>query len=158
MFIKIRILLALTTVFFLVGSPAGSQTKDPLLFPKDNFTVETKTVKTLKGEKTVTYHSYMHIPYVARPVDKDYQSLNVSVPVKVDGTAVDATNAPILFVIGVGGYMSVNNARTVSGNFRGNADLALAAGYVVVSPGCRGRDNKAAMVHFTGRRLLQLSI
>ena len=26
----------------------------------------------------------------------------------------------------------------------GNADLALAAGYVVVSPGCRGRDNKAA--------------
>jgi hypothetical protein len=38
----------------------------------------------------------------------------------------------------------VNNARTVSGNFRGNADLALAAGYVLVSPGCRGRDNKAA--------------
>jgi len=106
--------------------------------------VETKTVKTSSGEKQVTYHSYMHIPYVANPVDKDYQSLNVSVPVKVDGATVDATNAPILFVIGVGGYMSVNNARTGSGNFRGNADLALAAGYVVVSPGCRGRDNKAA--------------
>ena len=30
------------------------------------------------------------------------------------------------------------------GTSRGNADLALAAGYVVVSPGCRGRDNKAA--------------
>ena len=34
MFIKIRILLALTAVFFLAGSPAESQTKDPLLVPK----------------------------------------------------------------------------------------------------------------------------
>ncbi len=151
MIIRIRILLALTTVFFLAGSPAGSQTRDPLLFPKDNFTVETKTVKTSSGEKTVIYHSYMHIPYVAKPVDKDYQSLNVSVPVKVDGAAVDATNAPILFVIGVGGYMSVNNARTGPGNFRGNAELALAAGYVVVSPGCRGRDNKASDGTFYGK-------
>jgi len=144
MFIRIRILLAFTAVYLLIWTPAESQTKDPLLFPKDNFTVETKTVKTSSGEKQVTYHSYMHIPYVANPVDKDYQSLNVSVPVKVDGAPVDATNAPILFVIGVGGYMSANNARTVSGNFRNNEELALTAGYVVVSPGCRGRDNKAA--------------
>ncbi len=151
MFIRIRILLALTAVYFLAGSPAGSQTRDPLLFPIDNFTVETKAVKTSSGEKTVTYHSYLHIQYVAKPVDKDYQSLNVSVPVKVDGAAVDATNAPILFVIGVGGYMSVNNARTVSGNFRGNAELALAAGYVVVSPGCRGRDNKATDGTYYGK-------
>ena len=101
---------------------AVSQTKDPLLFPKDNFTVETKVVKTSTGEKKVIYHSYLNIPYVANPVDKDYQSMNVIVPVKVDEEAVDATNAPILFVIGIGGYMSVNNARTVSGNSRGNAD------------------------------------
>lgn len=40
---------------------------DPLLFPKDDYTVETKTVKTSAGEKTVAYHSYMHIPYVANP-------------------------------------------------------------------------------------------
>jgi hypothetical protein len=52
----------------------------------------------------VTYRSYMHIPCVASPVDKDYQSLNVSVPIKVDGADVDATNAPMLFTIGVGGY------------------------------------------------------
>ena len=139
----IKISLAFTA-YLLVFETAVSQTKDPLLFPKDNFTVETKVVKTSTGEKKIIYHSYLHIPYVANPVDKDYQSMNISVPVKVDDVSVDATNAPILFVIGVGGYMSVNNARTVSGNFRGNADLALAAGYVVVSPGCRGRDNKAA--------------
>ena len=154
------ILLAITALCSLVWEYAGGQTKDPMLFPKDNFTVETKTVKTSAGEKRVTYHSFMHIPYVANPVDKDYQSMNVSVPVKVDDITVDATNAPIIFNIGVGGYMSVNNARTGgpggtgrsggqggqggTGSVSGKADLALAAGYVVVSPGCRGRDNKAA--------------
>ena len=84
MFITFKILLALTAMCFLEWEPAESQTNDPLLFPKDNFTVETKTVKTSSGEKKVTYHSYIHIPYVANPVDKDYQSMNVSVPVKVD--------------------------------------------------------------------------
>jgi hypothetical protein len=169
--------IALTIACSLLGEAVVGQTKDPLLFPQGNFITETKTVKTSSGEKRVTYRSYMHIPYVANPVDKDYQSMNVSVPVKVDDAAVDASDAPILFVIGVGGYMSVNNARTGSGNpqgggtggppaggnsggrpggpgiqggpggnsnVSGKADLALAAGYVVVSPGCRGRDNKAA--------------
>ena len=180
--------------------------KDPLLFPKDNFTVETMTIKTSAGEKKVAYHSYMHIPYVANPVDADYQSLNVSVPIEIDGVAVDATNAPILLANGVGGYMSFNNKTggfgmpagffpgmsavdngqqigppggmpAAQGGERGNAqapgggmppgssmpegtgrmsgpsdmnnavtgkqDLALAAGYVVVEPGCRGRDNQA---------------
>ena len=153
------ILLAITALCSLIWESAGGQTADPLLFPKDSFTVETKIVKTSAGEKRVTYRSYMHIPYVANPVDKDYQSMNVSVPVRVDDKDVDATNAPVLFVIGVGGYMSVNNARTGgpggtgssggqggqggTGSVSGKADLALAAGYVVVSPGCRGRDNKA---------------
>jgi hypothetical protein len=167
---------------------AAGTAKDPLLFPKDNFTVETKTVKTSGGEKKVTYRSYMHIPYVANPVDKDYESLNVSVPIKVDDKAIDATNAPILFVIGVGGYLSSNNVTggmggppgmsgapaggppgtggppdagmrgaTAGGppgmnsNVSSNMDLALAAGYVVVSPGCRGRDNKAADGTYYGK-------
>lgn len=132
---------------------------DPLLFPQDAYAVETLTVKTSAGEKTVTFHSYRHIPYVAKPVDRDYQSLDISVPVRVDDTAVDATRAPILFPIGVGGYMSSSNAGggadrapnrkmggppRPNGNVSGNRDLALAAGYVVVSPGCRGRDNRAA--------------
>jgi len=162
MFKTFKILLALTAMCFLEWEPAVSQTNDPLLFPKDNFTVETKTVKTTLGEKEVSYRSYLHIPYVANPVDKDYESMNVSVPVKIDGLAVDAANAPVLFVIGVGGYMSSNNSRTGAGGatgggpggnrrVSGNADLALAAGYVVVSPGCRGRDNKAADGTFYGK-------
>ena len=150
---------ALVAVCCLSWEASVGQTKDPLLFPKDNFTVETKTVKTSLGEKKVIYRTYLHILYVANPVDKDYQSMNVSVPVKVDEVVVDATNAPILFNIGVGGYMSVNNmgAPAAGGNrggapggpggnsnISGKVDLALAAGYVVVSPGCRGRDNKAS--------------
>ena len=149
------------SLIFLFASFAwqttSAQAKDALLFPKDNFTLETKIVYTSAGEKKVTYRSYLHIPYVANPVDKDYQSLNVSVPIKVDAATVDATNAPILFSIGVGGYMSVNNAQSGSPNsgrrgpVSGNTDLALAAGYVVVSPGCRGRDNQAANGTYYGK-------
>lgn len=171
----ILILVALTVLCSLTIEISG-QSNDPLLFPKDNFTLETKSVKTSSGEKTVVYRSYMHIQYVANPVDRDYQSMNVSVPVKIDNVSVDASNAPILFNIGVGGYMSVNNMRAGSGGpggqggpggpggagggqgapggaavISGKADLALAAGFVVVSPGCRGRDNKATDGTFYGK-------
>ena len=54
--------LALTAGCSYCWETAGGQTKNPLLFPKNNFTEETKTVKTTAGEKKVTYRSYMHIP------------------------------------------------------------------------------------------------
>ena len=56
--------MALSTV-------VGHAADDPLLFPKDSFTVETRAVKTSNGEKKVTYRAYRHIPYVANAVDKD---------------------------------------------------------------------------------------
>ena len=144
----------------LAWKTAEGQTQDPLLFPGDRFTVETRTVKTSAGERKVTYRAYMHIPYVANPVDKDYQSMNVSVPIEIDGKAVNAENAPIFFEIGVGGYMSVRNAGNDAGglgaprsnsNVSSMSDLALAAGYVIVSPGCRGRDNKATDGTYYGK-------
>ena len=160
-----------SALLLLVPFLAPSSPVDPLLFPKDAFVEETKTVKTSSGERTVTVHSYRHIPYVANPVDKDYQSLDVTVPVRVDGKAVDASHAPILLAVGVGGYMSVRNAGGSgaggrmggppggrgmggtggTGNISRNTDLALAAGYVVVSPGCRGRDNRAADGSYYGK-------
>jgi hypothetical protein len=147
------------------GSNSGgaqSPAQDALRFPRDSFTLETAMVRTFVGEKKVTYRSYKHIPYTANPVDKDYQSLNVSVPVRVDDRAVDASQAPILFVIGVGGYLSVSNADRGGSRMGGplgggssrisrNSDLALAAGFVVASPGCRGRDNKAADGTYFGK-------
>jgi hypothetical protein len=121
--------------------------------------VETRIVKTSSGEKKITYHSYRHIPYVAKPVDKDFQSLDLSVPVKIDDITIEATNAPIFFSIGIGGYMSVRNVGDAvsrggsggTGSLSSIADLALAAGFVVVTPGCRGRDNKADDGTFYGK-------
>jgi len=175
----VAVLLQLTAACSLGWEAARSQAQEPLLFPKDDYAVETLTVRTSAGEKDVTYRSYVHIPYVAHPVDRDYQSLNVSVPIQVDGVAIDATNAPMLLNITVGGYMSVNNAAAIMGALppagalgRGPAgaqggpprggpgdnssvsskqDLALAAGYVVVTPGVRGRDNQAADGTYYGK-------
>lgn len=168
---------------------AQSQPTDPLGFPKDSFTEETIKVATSNGEKEVTYRSYLHIPYVAKPVDVAYQSLNVYVPVAINGQKIDAANSPILFIIGVGGYMSVKNIKSPEddkrfgqgpgggpggqgqgrppqgnmgpgpggaqtrqpGSIGTNEDLALAYGYVVVAPGCRGRDNQASDGTFYGK-------
>ncbi|MEV0177370.1 subtype B tannase [Streptomyces sp. NPDC050803] len=162
---------------------ADSSSSGSLVFDPEGYTELTTTVTDAAGDKhEVTYHFWKAITYVAKPVDEAYQSLNVSAPVKIDGKAVDASGAPILFANSVGGYMpsSVANATGVgSGGMGGggggtgggggapsgmptgsaapnanentNADggatssnqlLALAAGYVVVEPGARGRTLK----------------
>ncbi len=97
------------------ASPADLATSDPLQFPADDFTVETVTVITASGEQQVTLHSYKHIPYVANPVDADYQSLDVQVPVAINGQPLDASAAPVLLNIKIGGYRSVNNANPDQG-------------------------------------------
>lgn len=190
------------------ATPASSDGATPsaasgsLVFDATAFTSETKTVTTASGDVEVTYNHYAATPYVANPVDTTYQSLTVSVPTKIGETAIDASTAPILLNINVGGYMSsAVEGATASGSEGGsdggpggampsangtpesgmpsggpsasgtpasgasgdgpggdsvpsgsgamvgggqmvsNGDLALAAGYVVVSPGVRGRDN-----------------
>ncbi len=159
---RTNIPVAIALIYCFSRVTAWGQSIDPLIFPKQNFTVETKIVKTSAGEKTITYHSYLHILYVAKPVDQDYQSLNVNVPVKIDDVTINASNAPILFSIGIGGYMSVRNTGTAiprtgagrpggAGSLSSRDDLALAAGFVVVTPGCRGRDNKAGDGTFYGK-------
>ena len=123
---------------------------DPLQFPTEDHTIETARVETFAGERVVTYRSYKHLPYVARPVDRDYQSLDVMVPVAIEGVAVDATDAPVILANSIGGFLSVNNLRGDMQGPRGegsvswrHAELALVAGYVVVCPGVRGRDNQS---------------
>lgn len=153
------------------GHPADGWAGDGLAFPKDTFTLKSRTIRTSLGVRKVTYRSYLHIPYVARPVDKAYQSLNVYAPVRVDGAPVDMMRPPILFILGVGGYMSCNNAKQdidapvpnipgapqkmpsgVNGNRpTSTVEFALAAGYVVVTPGCRGRENRAADGTYYGK-------
>ena len=88
--------------------------EDPLLFPKDKFTEETVTVKTATGEKKVVVRNYRHLLYVTKPVDKNYESLDVQVPVSIDGKAIDPSNSPIVFMVGVAGYTSSPNIRDAS--------------------------------------------
>lgn len=168
------------------GSKSSASAQSPsgpysLTFDTSAYTVKTTTVDTGAGEKKVTYHFYRNNVYVRNPVNYQYQSLNVSVPVKIDGKAVDPGNAPILFSLNIGGYTSSSTwdatgeggggavggtgggapggaggpgaAPTGNGAAAGqgitvnggqqvdNGALALAAGYVVVEPGARGRDN-----------------
>lgn len=159
-----------------------------LVFDPDGFTELTKTITTASGDKEVVYHFFSPRPYVSNPVDDTHQSLIVSVPVSIDGVALDAANAPIVFASAVGGYFPASvaeakgigeasmemamgggggaptgmsgdgempsspppgavgapgadaNAMIGAGGERVNLpELALAAGFVVVEPGCRGR-------------------
>ncbi|MFI5794116.1 subtype B tannase [Streptomyces sp. NPDC051677] len=88
------------------ASSSASSASGPLVFAPDGYTELTATVTDTDGdEHTVKYHFWKAITYVANPVDEKYQSLNVSVPVEIDGTAVDASDAPILLANTVGGYM-----------------------------------------------------
>ena len=64
-------------------STKATNSNDPLRFPMDDYTEKTVTVKTSNGEREVTYRLYEHLTYVANPVDAEFQSLNVKVPIKV---------------------------------------------------------------------------
>ncbi|MDW4908797.1 subtype B tannase [Streptomyces sp. ADMS] len=117
-----------------------------LVFDPAAYTEQTTEITDTTGTAhEVVYRFYKAITYVAKPVDATYQCLNVSVPVKIDGTAVDASAAPIFLPNAVGGYMpsSVANNTGIGGAAFGGGtsrgQLALAAGYVVVEPGARGR-------------------
>ena len=112
---------------------------------KNNYNTLRQTVQLPDGVSVdVVYKAYLHIPYVAHPLDTDFQSLGIFEPVIIDGKPVDSSAAPILFSNRVGGYMPVDDSITEDvGGRRGNAReaYALAAGMVVVVPGCRGRVN-----------------
>ncbi|MFJ9565218.1 subtype B tannase [Streptomyces fuscichromogenes] len=137
-----------------------------LIFDEGAYTELTTTITVDAATKRkITYHFYRAITYVARPVNATYQSLNVCVPVEIDGQTVNAGNAPIVLVNHVGGYLSastaaytgVSPAGTPQGPITGhvispsNAELALASGYVVVEPGSRGHDNKASDGTYFGK-------
>ncbi|MDO4641755.1 MAG: subtype B tannase [Neisseria sp.] len=97
--------------------------------------------------KTIQYRAYEGIVYVQNPVDTRYQSMNVYVPEayyqngSINGFTAD--NAPIFFPNQVGGYMPGEPGKPELDKRQNNQPnsilTALSKGYVVASPGARGR-------------------
>ena len=118
-------------------SSSVSETVESGSYSLDLSNYSCNTVTTTVATDTshsVTYCLYSNVVYAANPVDATYESMNIYVPSSVDGTSV--SGKPILFENSVGGYMSSR-----AGQLGTNGNYALGKGYVVVEPGCRGRDN-----------------
>ena len=98
------------------SATAGSNSV--LNFDAKAFTEESVTATMADGEEvTVNYKLWKGIVYVANPVDAEYQSMNIKQPTSVNGKEVDASGAPIVFAMNIGGYTSsAVNARTVGRN------------------------------------------
>lgn len=133
---------------------SSASAPDSLVFDPDGYTELTTTVTDTAGtDHEVKYHFWKAITYVAKPVDEKYQSLNVSVPVEIDGVAVDASDAPILLANTVGGYMpsTVTEATGVGasgapvggggGAGGGTASSSPAPGASASAPGANGNTN-----------------
>ncbi len=99
----------------------------------------------LNGQ-TVQYRAYEGIVYVKNPVDATRQSINIYIPeAYYQGGSVDgytAETAPIFLPNQIGGYMPADPGKPGINerSQQPNAMLvALSKGYIVASPGARGR-------------------
>lgn len=100
----------------------------------------------LNGQ-TVHYRAFENIVYVLNPADTRYQVMNIYIPeAYFNGGSIDgftAQTAPIFLPNNIGGYMPATAGKpelnTRNGNTPNAIMTALAKGYVVASPGARGR-------------------
>jgi len=117
-----------------------------LVFDPEAYETLSTTVETSRGTVAVRYRFWRAIPYVARPVAPQYQVLNVSVPVEIDGVAVDATAAPILLANAVGGYMpsDVSAAKGVDESMAGPPPGMMPPG--MMPPGMAAPSGSALML------------
>lgn len=113
-------------------------------FAADKYTAKTAEV----NGATIAYRAYEGIPYVNKPVEPEYQQINIYIPeAYYEGGSINgytAKTAPIFLPNQIGGYMPAKPG--VPGERRHGdqqgADAmqtALAKGYIVASPGARGR-------------------
>lgn len=113
-------------------------------FAADKYTAKTAEV----NGATIAYRAYEGIPYVNKPVEPEYQQINIYIPeAYYEGGSINgytAKTAPIFLPNQIGGYMPAKPG--VPGERRHGdqqgADAmqtALAKGYIVASPGASGR-------------------
>lgn len=129
------------------------QADNSLIF--DDSKYETRTMN-VNGD-TITFRAYEKIPYVAKPVDEEYQYINIYVPEayyheKAQGTYTKDT-APIFLPNSVGGYRPSKGATpTLDKEGNPNASLyALSRGLVVAAPATRGRTNTNETGEYIGK-------
>lgn len=139
------------------GPNAASVTTSPQNHKSDgeyslDFTTHSYTLKsiTLHGQ-TIKYRSYENIVYVSNPVDLNFEIMNVYVPEAYFENAsigeYNAETAPIFFPNLIGGYMEAKPAAAD----KESVSLALSKGYVVASPGARGRTTQDENGLYTGK-------
>ena len=137
-----------TTGYFLseVTHPLEVLTKElqksPLRFDASKYTTQQVT----QGDQTLTVRAYEGIVYVANPVEEQYQQFNLYIPeAYFNGGTINGFNAqtaPIFFPNGIGGYMPAKPLSLTGGKFKDTNNsliMALSKGFVVASPGARGR-------------------
>lgn len=98
---------------------------------------------------SVTFRAFENIVYVDNPVDTRFQSMNIYIPERfyndeeINGYTL--RTAPILFENNVGGFFPSEPRRPEHEMFghTSTAFYALLHGYVVATPGARGRVNRA---------------
>lgn len=115
------------------------------------------------GEQTIRVRAFEGLPTVAQPVERDYQALNLYIPeAYFQGGSIGgftARTAPIFLPNGVGGYMPAKPAGLVNrlpgppgqAQAPSASATALARGFVVASPGARGRTLQAVDGRWTGK-------
>ena len=113
-------------------------------FAADKYTAKTAEV----NGATIAYRAYEGIPYVNKPVEPEYQQINIYIPeAYYNGGSINgytAASAPIFLPNPIGGYMpakpGVPGERKHPDQTGADAmQTALAKGYIVASPGARGR-------------------
>ena len=131
------------------GLAAAQAKQSDLVFDINNFTVES----VLVGDETIYFRAYRNIVYVENPtqivypLNTIYQKLNVFVPIEISLDDYKTHGGPIFFPNTVGGY----NPALPAEYTRNEVKTALAEGYVVVSPGARGRTNYDAAGIYNGK-------
>ena len=135
----------------------GSEVADPLHLDINRFQPQDAQA----GGKTLAVRAYEGVVYVRKPVDAQYQRMNIYVPeAYFHGEAVggwNAATAPIFLPNQVGGYMPGAPGTAAPAKFGPQAGqestiaAALVQGFVVASPGARGRTLKDAQGRFTGK-------
>jgi len=152
----IAAVLALSALILLAACAAQAEpaAADPLAFDSSAYTLKTATV----NGKSFQYRAYEKIMPVTHPVDRDYESLNIYIPVEYfegkSSGAYTAETAPIFLPNSVGGYMpgaAGSPGRNMMSGGDNAALVALSKGIVVAEPGARGRTNKGADGSFTGK-------